>query len=61
MECFLCVLGMVFIVEGVPYFAFPGKFKVYLLKLAEMPDSTLRIMGIAALASGLFLLYLGRS
>ena len=61
MEYFLCVLGMVFIVEGVPYFAFPGKFKAYLLKLSEMPDSTLRIMGIAAIASGLFLLYLGRS
>jgi hypothetical protein len=61
MEYFLCVLGMVFIVEGLPYFAVPGKFKIYLLKLAEMPDSTLRIMGIAAIASGLFLLYLGRS
>lgn len=61
MEYFLCVLGMVFIVEGVPYFAFPGKFKTYLLKLAETPDSTLRILGMAAIASGLFLLYLGRN
>jgi hypothetical protein len=52
---------MVFIVEGVPYFAFPGKFKTYLLKLAETPDSTLRILGMAAIASGLFLLYLGRN
>lgn len=61
MDFFLCVLGMVFIVEGIPYFAFPGKFKAYLLKLAEMPDSTLRMLGIAAIVSGLFLLYLGRS
>lgn len=59
MDYFLCVLGMVFIVEGMPYFTFPGKIKAYLLKLAGMPDSTLRFLGFAAILAGLLLVYLG--
>jgi uncharacterized protein YjeT (DUF2065 family) len=59
MDYFLCVLGMVFIVEGMPYFTFPGKIKAYLLKVAELPDSTLRFLGFAAILTGLLLVYLG--
>lgn len=59
MDYFLCVLGMVFIVEGMPYFIFPGKIKAYLLKVAEMPDSTLRFLGFAAILAGLLLVYIG--
>jgi uncharacterized protein len=58
---FLCVLGMVFIIEGLPYFAFPDKIKLYLAKLLEMPDSTLRILGLIGMATGLILVYLGRT
>jgi uncharacterized protein YjeT (DUF2065 family) len=61
MDFFLCVLGMVFIVEGMPYFTFPGKIKAYLLKVSEMPDSTLRLLGFGAILTGLLLVYLGRS
>jgi uncharacterized protein len=61
MDFFLCVLGMVFIIEGLPYFAFPEKIKAYLLKVAEMPETTLRVMGFTAIAAGLLLVYLGRT
>ncbi|MGA3207508.1 MAG: DUF2065 domain-containing protein [Syntrophales bacterium] len=61
MEYFLCVLGMVFIIEGLPYFAFPEKVKSYIMKLQEMPDSVLRILGLSAIVAGLILIYLGRS
>jgi hypothetical protein len=61
MDFFLCVLGMVFIVEGMPYFAFPGKIKAYLCKIAELPDATLRFLGFGAILTGLFLVYLGRT
>jgi len=61
MKYFLCVLGMVFIIEGLPYFAFPDKIKVYLMKIQEISDSTLRLMGLAAIITGLILLYLGRN
>jgi uncharacterized protein YjeT (DUF2065 family) len=61
MKFFLCVIGMVFIIEGLPYFAFPERLKVYLAKMAEVPDSSLRIMGLTAIIAGLVLVYLGRT
>jgi uncharacterized protein YjeT (DUF2065 family) len=61
MEYFLCVLGMVFIIEGLPYFAFPEKVKSYIMKLQEMPDSVLRVLGLSAIIAGLILIYFGRS
>jgi len=61
MRYFLCVLGMVFVLEGLPYFTFPNKVKAYLLRLATVPDMTLRIIGAAAVAVGILLIYFGRS
>ncbi|MEI8172134.1 MAG: DUF2065 domain-containing protein [Deltaproteobacteria bacterium] len=61
MKFFLCVLGVVLIIEGLPYFAFPEKVKVFLLKLRDVPDSTLRILGLLVMAIGLILVYFGRS
>ncbi len=61
MEYFLCVLGLVLILEGLPYFAFPDKMKRILEKLPLIPDSTLRKYGFAAIILGLLLIYLGRS
>ena len=60
MKYFLCVMGMVFIIEGLPYFVFPHKVKTYLSMLLDMPDKTLRIMGLLAMLTGLFILYLGK-
>lgn len=60
MDYFLCVLGLVFIVEGLPYFLFPEKLKTYMLKIIELPSSTLRFLGISAMIAGLILLYFGR-
>ena len=61
MDFLLCVLGVVFVLEGLPYFAFPEKVKAYLLKLQEMPDSTMRLLGLTAIVTGLILVYFGRS
>jgi len=61
MKYFLCVLGMVFIIEGLPYFIFPEKLKIYLIKMTKISDSTLRFIGISSMIVGLILLYLGRS
>jgi len=61
MKYFLCVLGMVLIVEGLPYFAFPDKIKAYLRKLTDIPDTTLRVLGSIAVIVGLVLVYLGTS
>ena len=61
MKDFLCVLGIVFIIEGLPYFIFPERLKIYLLKITTMPDSTLRFFGISVMIVGLIMLYWGRS
>ena len=61
MEFFLCVLGMVMIVEGLPYFAFPERMKFWLQKIIEMPDETLRKFGLIIMLMGLFIIYLGKS
>ncbi len=61
MKYFLCVMGMVLILEGLPYFAFPDKIKSYLMKLADIPDRILRLLGLAAVISGLILVFLGRT
>jgi len=60
MRDFLCVLGLVMIIEGLPYFAFPEKMKGWLLKLTATPDGTLRRMGFGLLLLGLLVVYLGR-
>ncbi len=61
MKFFLCIIGMVLIIEGLPYFAFPDKIKSYLMKVYETPEGTLRVMGLVAVIVGLLLVYLGRS
>ena len=59
MKYFLCVIGMVLVIEGIPYFAFPEKMKALLLKIPEIPDNSLRICGITAILAGLALVYFG--
>ena len=60
MDFFLCVLGMVMIVEGFPYFAFPEKMKAWVQKVLEMSDASLRRFGLALMGVGLWLVYIGR-
>jgi uncharacterized protein YjeT (DUF2065 family) len=60
MDFFLCVIGMVMIIEGVPYFAFPEKMKVWILKVVRMPDGSLRRFGFFLMAVGLVLVYFGK-
>ena len=60
MDYFLCVMGMVFIIEGLPYLVFPEKLKPYLMKITMLPDATLRVIGMSAIIFGLILLYFGR-
>ena len=61
MKFFLCVFGMVMFVEGLPYFAFPEKMKLWVQKLLSMPSGRLRRLGLVMMVTGLFLVYLGRA
>ncbi len=61
MEFFLSVIGMVMIVEGLPYFAFPDKMKAWIGKIIVSPSSSLRRLGLVLMALGLLLVYVGRT
>ncbi|MFO7709079.1 MAG: DUF2065 domain-containing protein [Desulfobacterales bacterium] len=60
MDFFLCVLGMVMIVEGLPYFAFPAKMKEFIRKVAATSDASLHRIGLALMVVGLILVAIGR-
>jgi uncharacterized protein YjeT (DUF2065 family) len=61
MDYFICVVGMVMIVEGLPYFAFPDRMKVWVKKVLEMPDASLRRFGLVLMSLGMWLVYMGRN
>jgi uncharacterized protein YjeT (DUF2065 family) len=61
MKYFLCVLGMVMIIEGLPYFAFPEKMKAWVQKVVATPDNSLRRLGLVLMALGLCLVYFGKT
>jgi uncharacterized protein YjeT (DUF2065 family) len=60
MKFFISVLGMVMILEGLPYFAFPEQIKRWLVKVSEMPAIHLRTFGFTAMCVGMVLVYLGQ-
>ncbi|MGD9332242.1 MAG: DUF2065 domain-containing protein [Desulfobacterales bacterium] len=61
MKFFICVLGMVMIIEGLPYFAVPAKMKTWMLQIQEIPDETLRRFGLILMVVGLGLAYFGKT
>ena len=60
MKFFLCVIGMVMVVEGLPYFAFPEKMKFVIQKVIEMPNKALQKFGFVLMLVGICLVYLGK-
>jgi uncharacterized protein YjeT (DUF2065 family) len=60
MDYFLCVIGMVMIIEGFPYFVFPEKMKQWVRKVLELPEGSLRRFGLVLMFMGLFLVYAGK-
>jgi uncharacterized protein YjeT (DUF2065 family) len=60
MEFFLCVIGMVMIVEGLPYFAVPDKMKNMIQMLLQLPDKSLRGFGGFLMVLGVILVYIGK-
>ena len=57
MKFFFCVIGMVMIVEGLPYFAFPGKMKEMVQMMISLEDTKLRKFGFILMLAGLCIIY----
>jgi uncharacterized protein len=60
MDFFLCVLGMVMFIEGLPYAAFPAKMKDWMQQMLEIPEGALRRVGLILMGLGLLVVYFGR-
>ena len=56
----LTILAALLIIEGLPYFAFPGKAKQWGRLLQEMNEKNLRLVGLLSVTAGFIILYLIR-
>ena len=54
------IIGLILVLEGLPYFAFPKTFKTWIARMLELPESRLRVFGLISMAFGLILIYLAR-
>lgn len=61
MSDFLAALGLVFVIEGLIFAAFPGHGKKALQSVTETPEGTLRIIGICSAVVGLLVVWLVRA
>jgi len=60
MEFLITILGVVLIIEGIPWFLSPPKIKKLFSQLFVLPDRTLRFYGLSMMLAGLLVVYLVR-
>ena len=60
MQDFLVGIGMVLVIEGLLYAAFPDSVRRMAEMARQIPDSTLRMGGVTALALGVLVVWLVR-
>lgn len=60
MEDFLAALGLVFVIEGLIFAAFPGHAKRAMATVLETPETSLRVIGIGSAVVGLVVVWLVR-
>ncbi|MDD2558957.1 MAG: DUF2065 domain-containing protein [Desulfuromonadaceae bacterium] len=58
MKFFLTVIGVVMVVEGVPWFLSPRGAKRMMLQILPLPESTMRAMGLFLMLAGLVAVYI---
>ncbi len=61
MTDFLAALGLVFVIEGLVFAAFPGHAKRAMESVLATPEMTLRIVGIGSAVIGVILVWLVRA
>jgi len=57
MKILFALIGLVFILEGLPYLTFPEAMQKWLQTLMEMKPLQLRIVGLLAVCLGLLICY----
>jgi|APFre7841882630_1041343.scaffolds.fasta_scaffold1213942_1 uncharacterized protein YjeT (DUF2065 family) len=60
MSDFLAAVGLVFVIEGLVFAAFPEQAKRAMTSVLETPETTLRAIGIGSAVIGVALVWLVR-
>ena len=60
MKLLILLIGLILILEGLPYVAAPEGMRNWLKKLSEMDPGQLRSMGLVAMAIGLVVCYVAQ-
>jgi len=58
MKFLFTLIGLVFILEGLPYLTFPEAMQRWLQQILEMRPSQLRVVGLFAVGIGLLICYI---
>jgi len=57
----LIILGVLLVLEGIPYVAFPVRVKEWAAMMQDVPVRSLRIIGLVSMVAGLFVLFVVRA
>ena len=60
MQLLVSLIGLVLVLEGLPYLAFPAAMRRWLARIITLDDASLRITGAISVLTGLALCYLAR-
>ena len=58
MKFLITLIGLVFILEGLPYLTFPEAMQNWLRQLIEMRPAQVRIIGLLAVSLGLLIIFI---
>ncbi|MBZ9675925.1 DUF2065 domain-containing protein [Mesorhizobium sp. ES1-1] len=61
MQDFLAAIGLVLVIEGLVYGGFPGLARKLATEVLSLPETILRIAGLASIAIGVGIVWLVRS
>jgi uncharacterized protein YjeT (DUF2065 family) len=53
----MTVLGVVLVIEGIPWFLSPARYKTLLRQILTLSDQRLRLAGFSAMLIGLLLVH----
>jgi uncharacterized protein YjeT (DUF2065 family) len=58
MKLFVTLIGLLMVVEGLPYFAFPEKMQALMRQIEKMNPDYLRLVGLVSTLVGLVICYI---
>ena len=60
MKLFVTLIGLLMVIEGLPYFAFPEKMQALMRQIEEMNPDHLRLVGLVSTLVGLVICYIAQ-